>query len=217
MTFDLTLGPVLPAGVTEIHAVTAVQAYGFTWVNLDPVSALSAAPQLGASSLVVSRSWAPPAYPLAYTLTLSNTGNAPSAATWLTATLPGDLISVTASSLAYDPILHRLTWQGSVPVASPVTLTFSGVVSPTLTACGQLSVTASLRDELGQATPLAAAVNLAVPDVDCSGAVNILDIQRVAGRWGAAIGDPGYDPRADLDGDDQIGVWDVIIAASHWQ
>jgi len=119
---------------------------------------------------------------------------------------------VTSPSLAYDPILRRLTWQGAVAPAAPLTLTFSGVVSPTRTACGQLSVTASLRDELGQATLLAAAVNLAVPDVDCSGAVNIVDIQRVAGRWGAA-----YDPRMDLNGDGVLNVLDLSFAAGHWQ
>jgi len=39
----------------------------------------------------------------------------------------------------------------------------------------------------------------------------------VAGRWSAGAGDPGYDPRADLDGDDRIGVLDILIAASRWQ
>ena len=217
LTFDLTLNPVLPAGVTTLHAPTAVRSWGNALADLDPVSQVSAAPQLNTSSLAVSRAWAPPAFPLTYTFTLSNTGSAPSAVTWLTATLPNDLIFVASPSLAYNPILRRLTWQGTVAPGAPLTLTFSSIVSPTRTACGQLSVTASLRDELAQLTPLTAAVNLAVPDVDCSGAVNILDIQRVAGGWGAAAGDPGYDPRADLDGDDAIGVLDIIIAASHWR
>ncbi len=216
LTFDLQLASILPAGTTTLHAPTAVRSWGNVLADLDAVSQVSAAPQLGGSSLGVSRAWAPPAFPLTYTFTLSNTGNAPSARTWLTATLPADLTSVTSSSLTYDPILRRLTWQGPVAPAAPLTLTFNASVSPTRTTCGQFTVTAALRDELGQLTPLAAAVNLAVPDVDCSGAVNILDVQRVAGRWGAASGDPGYDPRDDLNGDDVIGLPDILIAASHW-
>ena len=216
LTFDLQLDTVQPAGVTAIHAPTAVQAYGFTWANLDPVSAVSAAPQLGASSLVVSRAWAPPTYPLTYTLTLSNTGNALSAATWLTVTLPTDLISVTSPSLIYDPPAHRLTWQGPVPVRAPVVLTFNGVVSPARKLCGQLPVVAVLRDELSQTTALAKSVDLAVPDVDCDGGVDVADVQHVAAHWGATQGNLGYDPRYDLDGDDAIGVLDLVRVATQW-
>jgi hypothetical protein len=212
LTFDLQLASVLPAGTTTLHAPAAVRSWGNVLADLDPVSQVSAAPQLNTSSLAVSRAWAPPAFPLTYTFTLSNTGSAPSAVTWLTATLPADLVSVASPSLAYDPILRRLTWQGAVAPAAPLTLTFSGVVSPTRTTCGQLSVTASLRDELGQLTPLAAAVNLAAPDVDCDGDVDVADVQQVAAAWAGA-----YDPRVDLNGDGVLNVLDLSFAAGHWR
>ena len=217
VTFDLQLNPIQPAGTTSIHAPTTVEAYGVPWAELDPVVKISAAPDLVSSSLAASRDWAPPAFPLAYTLTLRNTGNAPSAATWLTVTLPTDLVSVTSPNLTYDPPAHRLTWQGPVPVGAPVVLTFNGVVSPARKLCGQLPVAAVLRDELGRATPLAKSVSLAVPDVDCDGGVDVADVQQVAAHWGTAQGNPGYHPRYDLDGDDLIGVLDIVIDATRWQ
>jgi uncharacterized repeat protein (TIGR01451 family) len=217
LTFTLALDPVLPAGITAIRAPTAVRSWGNTLASMDPVSQVSAAPQLDGSTLDVSRAWAPPAFPLTYTFTLSNTGNAPSAASWLTVTLPSDLISVTSTSLAYDPPSHRLTWQGAVPVDTPVVLSFSGIVTPTRSTCGQLAVDATLRDELGEATPLASSVDLAVPDADCDGDVDIADIQLVTARWGSAQGDPLYHPRYDLDGDDIIDVADVVAVATRWR
>ena len=145
---------------------------------------MSAAPELGAFQPGCLASLGAAGLPLAYTLTLNNTGNAPSAATWLTVTLPTDLVSVTSPNLTYDPPAHRLTWQGPVQVGAPVVLTFSGVVSPARNLCGQLPVTANVRDELGQATPLAKSVSLAVPDVDCDGGVDVADVQHVR-RTGA--------------------------------
>ncbi len=55
-----------------------------------------------------------------------------------------------------------------------------------------------------------------MPDVNCSGAVNIVDIQLVAGRWGATLGQPEYLYEYDLNGNDEIDVNDIIIAANHW-
>jgi hypothetical protein len=217
LTFDLQLTPVFPTGVTELHAPTAVRSWGNALADLDAVSQVSAAPDLGPSTLAVSRDWAPPSYPLTYTMTLSNPGNAPSAVAWLTATLPTDLVSVTSTSLVYDPPNHRLTWQGAVPVEPPVTLVFRGVISPARTACGLVEVAATLRDELGVVTPLSAAVAMAVPDVDCDGGVDVVDIQQVTAVWGTSQGDPGFDSQYDLDGDGVIGVQDIVIAAAHWQ
>lgn len=217
LTFALQLDPVLPAGVTALHAPAAVRSGGSALADLDAVSLVSAAPDLAASILAVSRAWAPPAYPLTYTVTLSNSGNAPSAGTALTVTLPAGLVDIVSPDLVYDGQAHRLTWQGVVPAATPgVTLSFAGAVSPVLGACGQHDVAATVRDELGQETALAASTALAVPDVNCDGAVDIVDIQQVTARWGAAQGDPLYHPRYDLDGDDQIGLLDVVIAAAAW-
>ena len=218
LTFDLLLNPVQPAGVTPIHAPTTVEAWGVLWAELDPTSQVSAAPNLSGSSLHASRAWAPPALPLTYTLTLSNTGDAPSAMTWLTATLPADLVDVSSIDLVYDEQAHRLTWQGATPAAAPaVTLRFRAAIAPERSACGPIEVAAMLRDQLGQVSPLAASVQPAVPDVDCDGDVDIADIQLVAAAWGASLGDPGYHPRYDLDGDDLVGVLDIVMVAARWQ
>ena len=194
-----------------------MRSWGQALADLDAVSQVTAAPNLSPSTLAASRAWMPPAYPLTVTLALSNTGNAPSTATWLTATLPSDLISVTSTSLVYDPPARQLTWQGAVQVGQPIALTFTGVVTPERTACGQLDVPAVVRDELGQVTGMSAGVNIAVPDVDCDGAVNIADVQQVAAHWGAMAGGPGYDPRYDLDADDAISVADIIAVALRWR
>jgi uncharacterized repeat protein (TIGR01451 family) len=218
LVFDLALDAVQPAGVTPIHAPVTLEAYGVPWLELDAVSAVVAAPDLSTSSLEANRAWAPPGFPLTYTVTLSNTGHAPSTATWLTATLPAELTAIASPDLTYDPAAHRLAWQGPVGLAEPVTLSFSGVITPSHAACGPIEVLAALRDELGQVTSLAAPVQPAVPDVDCDGDdVDVADIQQVAARWGEAAGSPAFDPRYDLDGDDLITVQDIIIAAGLWQ
>jgi uncharacterized repeat protein (TIGR01451 family) len=194
-----------------------LDAYGVPWLELDAVSAVIAAPDLSTSSLEASRAWAPPGFPLTYTLSLSNTGYAPSTATWLTATLPAELTAIASPDLTYDPAAHRLVWQGPVGLTEPVALSFSGAITPTHTACGPIEVLAMLRDELGQVTPLAAPVQPAVPDVDCDGDVDVVDVQAVAALWGEVAGSPAFDPRYDLDGDDLITVQDIIIAAGLWQ
>jgi hypothetical protein len=49
---------------------------------------------------------------------------------------------------------------------------------------------------------------------DCK--VDILDIMYVAGRWNTQLGDPDYDPKADLDGDGDIDVLDIMKVAGQW-
>lgn len=54
-------------------------------------------------------------------------------------------------------------------------------------------------------------------DVDCDGDVDIVDVQRVAGAWNSSgWGDPGYNPRYDLDGNRLIDVNDIIAVANLW-
>jgi len=192
-----------------------VEAFGVPWAELDPASQVSAAPDLTASSLAVGRPWGQSGNALGYTLTVRNTGNAPSASTGLTVTLPADLVNVWSSHLSYNAQAHQLTWQGAAPVGT-LSFSFLAVVSPAVTACGQLAVTAALRDQLGQTTALAASVSLAVPDVDCNGVVDIVDVQSLAARWDATQGDPAYHPRYDLDGNGVIDVRDIIVVANRW-
>ena len=73
-----------------------------------------------------------------------------------------------------------------------------------------------MTDTLGVLTPLEVVVNLAVPDVNCTGSVDIVDVQLVAGRWGATLGQPQYLYNYDLNGNDEIDVTDIILAANQW-
>ena len=177
--------------------------------------------QLGGSTLEASRDWAPPGQPITFTATLSNTAVV-SATGQLTLTLPPELsapthLTATSSVAQYDPVGHQVLWRGTVDVATAEAISFTSVLSATLTACGQTTVTGVVRDDLAATTALAAAVNLAVPDVDCDGDIDVADIQQIAARWNTAAGDPFYHPRYDLNGDGIVDVQDLIRAAMHWR
>jgi len=51
-------------------------------------------------------------------------------------------------------------------------------------------------------------------DYDC--VITVLDIMRVASRWGAHPGDPNYDPTYDLDDDGDIDIVDIMQVAARW-
>ncbi|MEZ4768008.1 MAG: hypothetical protein R2844_06215 [Caldilineales bacterium] len=53
-------------------------------------------------------------------------------------------------------------------------------------------------------------------DVNCDGAVDILDISLVADRWGCALGDPCYAGRFDFNDDNAITVADLMILSQAW-
>ncbi|MBE2223048.1 MAG: peptidoglycan DD-metalloendopeptidase family protein [Anaerolineae bacterium] len=53
-------------------------------------------------------------------------------------------------------------------------------------------------------------------DLDCDNDVDVVDIQKVAGRWGTQIGDVGYSAFYDLDDDGDIDIVDVQLVASQW-
>lgn len=177
-------------------------------------------PLLAGSTLETSRAWAAPGQPITVTATLTNSG-ALSTTGQLTLTLPPQLgapisLGATSSVAQYDPIGHQVLWSGVVTPTLAEAITFTSLAAETLTTCGQATVTGEVEDGLAARTPLAAALQLATPDVDCDGDVDIVDIQLVTAAWGAAQGDPLYHPRYDLDGDDQIGLPDVVIAAEAW-
>ncbi len=223
LRFDLLLNAAFPSGVTQINAPTTISAPIAPAVNLDVATAVTGpAFQFGAA-LNASRAWAPPGRAVTYTLTLaSNAGTAALAQTGVTLTLPSALGNPTAlgGSLTppqFDPLTRRVTWNGPVYFQQPVTLTVTTVVAPGPTSCAQVVLPGSVRDGAGSAHPVSSIIDLAVPDVNCSGSVNIVDIQTVAGHFAQVLGDPNYHPRYDLDGDDAIGVTDIILVAQSWQ
>lgn len=221
--FDLLLNASFPSGITEISAPTTIYVNGVLVVNLDVSTDVSGPPFQFATSLDVSRAWVPPGQAVTYTLLLSsNAGMDALAQTEVTLTLPsalGDPIALGGSLTppAFDPLTRRVTWDGPVYFQQPVSLTVSSVVTPALTSCAQVVLPGDVRDGAGGAHPVSASIDLAVPDVDCSGLVNIIDVQTVAGHFSQVAGDPNYHPRYDLDGNDVIGVTDVILAAQSWQ
>lgn len=178
-------------------------------------------PLLAGSTLESSRAWAAAGQPITVTATLTNSG-AVSTTGQLTLTLPPELgapvsLGATSSVAQYDPVGHRVLWSGVVTPTLPEAITFTSLAAEALSACGQATVTGEVEDGLAARTPLATALQLATPDVDCDGDVDIVDIQQVTAAWGAAQGDPLYHPRYDLDGDDAIGALDIVIVAAHWQ
>lgn len=53
-------------------------------------------------------------------------------------------------------------------------------------------------------------------DLNCDGVINIVDVQGVAGAWGAVAWAAGYNPRADLVRDGRIDVNDIVAVAALW-
>ncbi len=53
-------------------------------------------------------------------------------------------------------------------------------------------------------------------DLDCSGEVNVVDIQQVSSRWHCRCGDDCYDPRCDIDGDCDIDIVSIMQVTAHW-
>jgi hypothetical protein len=187
---------------------------------LQALTVILTAPDAVASNLAASRAWLPPGFPLTGTVTLSHDSGLPAPGVLVTMTLPAELgaptwLSASTGALVYDPIDHRITWSGDVPAGAPTVLAFRSVISPTLTACGALTVAAAVayNDTI---TPQTTLVNLVVPDVDCSGSVTVADIQQVAALWGTLAGDGLYHPRFDLNADDAIDVLDISAVAEVW-
>jgi hypothetical protein len=189
-------------------------------VPLQALTVILTAPEAVTSSLAGNRDWLPPGFPYTGTLTLSHADGLPAPGVQATMTLPLELgapswLAASSGVLHYDAGSHAITWSGGVPSGAPTTLAFRSLISPTLTACGLLTVDAVVRYN-GVVTPQASTVALAVPDVDCSGSVTVADIQQAAARWGALAGDGLYHPRYDLNADDAIDVLDLSLAAEAW-
>ncbi len=222
ITVELAAAAAVSPGAYPLVFPVALGSTMAPTVTLTAVSSLWATVDLTPSNFAANRLWAAPGQTLIYTVTIANLGNMASPLAWLTATLPASLgaplwITATAPTVSYDALARQVRWQGPVAPGAPVHVAFSSALSTALTACGAISVPANLTDFWGHTLALTASVNLAAPDVNCDGRVNILDVQAVARRFAAQAGDPLYDPQFDLDADDRIGALDVMLVAGRWQ
>ncbi|MBC7233441.1 MAG: hypothetical protein H5T68_09420 [Chloroflexi bacterium] len=59
-------------------------------------------------------------------------------------------------------------------------------------------------------------ISACMGDFDGDGDVDVVDVQRIAYRWGSRCEDGRYDPIYDLDGDCDIDIVDVQRVAYHW-
>ena len=218
VTFTLQANSSMPGALTNLTVPAQVSSPMAPTKALQVNTVITMAPDLSSSSLTANRAWLPPGAPATFTATLVNTGIGPSASTVVTMTLPTELAAPSSLSpgLVYHSGTHEITWTGALAVNQTQTLAFTSLISSALVTAGQLVVNADVEDTLGVITPLSATVNLAVPDVNGSGDVDIADIQQVAARWPLPIGNPGYHPRYDLNADDVIDVLDIIAVANAW-
>ncbi|MCB0198584.1 MAG: hypothetical protein KDI03_00810 [Anaerolineae bacterium] len=222
-TFSLAVNSGLAPGLYNVTVPGQITSDISSPADLQVNTEVNAAPLMVNSTLLAQRAWIPPGMPVTVTAMLLNYGTAPSLGTQVTLTLPSELgeptwmAASTGSTPVYDAGARQVLWSGDITIGSDETVSFSSIVSPTLTACGTFTVTGEVTDTLGVLTPLDVAVNLAVPDVNCTGSVNVVDVQLVAGRWGATLGQPEYLYEYDLNGNDAIDVNDIIIAANHWE
>jgi hypothetical protein len=66
-------------------------------------------------------------------------------------------------------------------------------------------------------TLLGSTVTVTIPgDVDGDQDVDIFDIVKIAGIYGALQGDPSYDANSDIDGDGDIDIFDIVAGAGHY-
>ncbi|MBE2233288.1 MAG: hypothetical protein IAE85_07330 [Anaerolinea sp.] len=189
-------------------------------VPLQALTTILTAPDAVTSSLAGNRAWLPPGYPFTGTLTLSHADGLPAPGVQATMTLPLELgaptwLAASSGALVYHADSHTLTWNGDVPAGAATTLAWGSVIDPQLAACGALQVDAAVRYR-DVVTPQTVTVNLAVPDVNCSGSVTVADIQETSARWVSPLGSPTYHPRYDLNADDAIDLLDIILAAEAW-
>lgn len=190
----------------------------------DPATRLRLpAPLSGSYTFVGTPDWVPPGQAATFNLELINSDPEPATGRQVTLTLPDELgdplwMTSTVSSPVYSATTREITWTGTIDGGQTITISFASEVSSTLTACGLVTVAGQIYDTVAQVTtPISASVNLTVPDVNCSSAVDIADIQSVSARWGMTQADPDFHPRYDLNSDGAISVLDIAIAAQAWE
>ena len=102
----------------------------------------------------------------------------------------------------------------STTVDSNTQTTVNITVSPTVTL-GQCQVTVTNPSGC-EGSGVFTIICSCFADIDGDGDVDIVDIQKVAGRWGTKCGDERYVPDYDIDKDCDIDIVDIQKVAGHW-
>ena len=165
----------------------------------------------------VLRDWVPAGYNVQGFLELA--GGETGSQVDITIDLPSQVqapTSLTANNfnVSYNAATHRIISSGSAP-SSTEEIGFAAPVDPSLQTCSSFTINWSALN-VGTTQTGFATVNVAVPDVNCSGTVTVADIQEVAAHWGSASGDAVYHPRYDLNADDVIDVADIVAVVNAW-
>lgn len=141
-------------------------------------------------------------------------------------------INVTIENQGYDTaILNATTYANTVIIATLTNITLTSKNSTTITfawnttgfAKGNYTVSAiawPIPGEINIADNNKTAdstVKIGVPgDMNGDGKCNILDLVKVAGKFGKNKGDPGYDPNYDFNDDNKINILDLVKVARHF-
>ncbi len=138
----------------------------------------------------------------------------------------GGAIALTWLPYPVTPVAGYEVYRRLLPDPTPVLVASIGVIGSYRDAglpAGQYEYALLSRDTAGNPhQPLALPI-LDVPCYDfdvapaaCDGQVDTLDIQTVALAWQTVPGQPAYDPRYDVDGDQVITIVDVQTFAAQW-
>lgn len=143
---------------------------------------------------------------------------------------PGQKNPTTISGLiGRYQLAGRATSSGAIITATPGTFTTTVSADGTFTLTipdGTYTVTAlmpgylptqKVEVTLVNGGPITLSDAVAVSgDVDASGAIDSSDLTIVGGVFGLGSGAPGFDARADVNGDGLVNIIDLVLAASHF-
>jgi len=127
---------------------------------------------LSSSRKTVDKTLAAPNEVLTYTLVLRNTGNAQATATSLSDPIPVHTTYVPDSATggaSYNATRNQIEWQGTLPAAQAVTLTFAVHVNAPLPDGTLIGNAAQLSDGLGHTYVLTALTTIRSPNLSTSG------------------------------------------------
>lgn len=138
----------------------------------------------------------------------------------------GGSVDLTWLPYPVTPVAGYDVYRRLLPEPAPVlvaSIGVTGVFTDTGLPAGQYEYALLSRDTGGNLHQPIALPALDVPcyefdvaPVACDGVVDAMDIQAVALAWQSTAGQPAYDPRYDVDGDQTITIVDVQTFAAQW-